>query len=271
MPYDYLSISIMAARTAGSIITEHLGETGEVRHKGESDLVTEIDILCEKTIYRILNDAFPGIGFLSEEGTSDRHNDDLMWVVDPLDGTTNFAHGYPHVAVSIALTHQGRPNIAVVYNPFLKELFHAEQGKGAFLNGKRIYVSKVASLKDALLSTGFPYRLSEKPELPLELFCAIVPRAQGIRRDGAASLDLCYVASGRVDGFWEFGLKPWDTAAGALLIREAEGVITDEQGSAYTSGAPFLVASNGKLHDELLSYTSLHVTDDRLRQWCEPS
>lgn len=271
MPLDFLSISIMAARTAGSIIMEHLGSTGEVRHKGRTDLVTEIDVLCEKTIYRILNDAFPEIGFLSEEGTSDRHNDDMMWVVDPLDGTTNFTHGYPHVAVSIALMHNGTPDVAVVYNPFLKELFHAEQGKGAFLNGNRIYVSNVASLKDALLATGFPYRLCEKPELPLELFCAIVPRAQGIRRDGAASLDLCYVAAGRVDGFWEFGLKPWDIAAGLLLIREAGGHVTDEQGNTYSSGMTLLVASNGKIHDELLSYTSQHVTDDLLRRWSEPS
>jgi len=271
MPLDYLSISIMAARTAGSIILERLGSTGEVRHKGRTDLVTETDVLCEKTIYRILNDAYPEIGFLSEEGTSDRHDDEVMWVVDPLDGTTNFAHGYPHVAVSIALIHNGASDVAVVYNPFLKELFHAELGKGAFLNGNRIYVSNVASLNDALLSTGFPYRTCEEPRLPLELFCEIVPRTQGIRRDGAASLDLCYVASGRVDGFWELALKPWDTAAGVLLIREAGGIVTDEQGNEYSSGMTLLAGSNGKIHGELISLLSRHITDERLRQWSEPS
>jgi myo-inositol-1(or 4)-monophosphatase len=270
MAFDYLSISIMAARAAGSIILEHLGEAGEIRHKGKTDLVTETDILCEKTIYRILSDAFPDIGFLSEEGTSDHLSGDMMWVVDPLDGTTNFAHSYPHVAISIALTREGAPDVAVVYNPFLKELFHAELGKGAYLNGNRIYVSNVDSLKDALLATGFPYRICEKPELPLEVFCAIVPKAQGIRRAGAAALDLCYVASGRVDGFWELGLKPWDTAAGALLIREAGGEITDGAGSPYSSGDAFLLASNGKLHEELLSFTSKTATAEKIRQWCEP-
>jgi myo-inositol-1(or 4)-monophosphatase len=252
MEQRFIAIATNAARTAGGIIRENFGGNLNVRHKGAIDLVTDIDIRCEETIFRILNSAFPDIGFLSEEGTEKLPNADSCWIVDPVDGTTNLAHGYPHVGVSIALKLEGALRLGVVYNPFLDELFHAQAGEGAFLNGKKIAVSDVDNLGHALMSTGFPYSIRKSPELPLALFTAIVPSLQGIRRDGAATLDLCYVAAGRLDGFWEIELKPWDMAAGILIIRESGGQVTDYRGESIDLHSPFIVATNGKIHHDLL-------------------
>lgn len=244
--------AITAAICAGKNIKENIGKARDIKLKGDIDLVTEIDRQNEEMIFEILQKSHRQIGFLSEEGTDYQIESGNYWIVDPLDGTTNFAHGYPHVAVSIALKLQNSPELGVVYNPIMDELFYARKGKGAFLNKKRISVSSVKELGRALLSTGFPYSIREHPELPLELFNLIVPMIQGIRRDGAASLDLCYVASGRVDGFWEVGLKPWDIAAGITIVNEAGGIVTDFDGGNHFHSSEYICATNGKIHYELL-------------------
>jgi myo-inositol-1(or 4)-monophosphatase len=253
MERELLASAISAAKTAGSFIREGLGRNLNVEHKGTIDLVTEVDLQCEKYIFAFLHDRHPSIGFLSEEGTEADSGSDSCWIVDPVDGTTNLAHGYPHVAVSIGLKLNGLIQAGVVYNPFREELFIASRGEGAFLNDTRITVSREEKLGDSLLSTGFPYSVRESPALPLTIFSQVVPAIQGIRRDGAAAVDLCYVACGRVDGFWEVELKPWDTAAGVLLIREAGGMVTDFEGNTVEVTSPRFIATNGKIHDELRS------------------
>jgi myo-inositol-1(or 4)-monophosphatase len=246
-----IEIAIEAARAAGAIQLGKLGKGVEVAHKGAVDLVTEVDLACEETIREILARRAPGTSVLGEEeglsgGSADR------WVVDPLDGTTNFAHGYPVFCVSIAWEEARKPTLGVVYDPSRDELFRAEQGHGARLNDREIRVSAVAELGDAILATGFPYDRATNPRNYHE-FRHLTQQTQGVRRSGSAALDLCYVACGRLDGFWEPGLKPWDLAAGCLLVREAGGQVTGLLGGEFTPYDGDVAASNGSLHDQLLA------------------
>lgn len=248
------SVAIQVAREAGRILGEHSGRAKEVRYKGEVDLVTEIDVRSETLIVERIQQHFPDHNILSEESGQARSletDSAYRWIIDPLDGTTNFAHGYPFFCVSIGLERDGETILGVVYAPTLDELFVAERGFGAFLNGQRLAVSSTDSLIRSLLVTGFNYDRATA-SANLARWEHFLMRSQAVRRDGSAALNLCFVAAGRFDGYWELGLKPWDCAAGALLVREAGGVVTDGEGAPHQFDAPALVASNRHLLPALL-------------------
>ena len=246
-----LEVAVQAARAAGTVIRSSFEGPVEIRRKGVVDLVTQVDTACEELIRKVLLGAFPHDGFFGEEGgvTAEASR---MWIVDPLDGTTNFAHGYPVVCVSIALEVNGVVELGVVYDPLRDELFTASRGAGAYRNGQRIFVSDRATLEEALLVTGFPYNYRKDPELIRALFRAFSLKARGMRRDGAAALDLAYLACGRFDAFYELGLQPWDMAAGALIVTEAGGMLTDFAGRPLDIRKPSMVASNVRLHKQML-------------------
>ena len=248
-----LDFAIQTARDAGRILAERFGRKIEISNKSEIDLVTESDLASERLIIDRIKTYYPRHSILAEEsGASDgaENQDGWRWIIDPLDGTTNYAHGYPCFCVSIALENQGRLEIGVVYDPIRDEMFAAERGQGASLNGRRINVSRTIRLGSALLCTGFPYDVRQRNEFAKH-FASFIMHAQGVRRDGAAALDLAYVAAGRFDGFWEEGLKPWDVAAGALIIEEAGGRITNYLGGPLDIHRPPVVASNGLIHDQM--------------------
>ncbi|NDY42170.1 inositol monophosphatase [Dissulfurirhabdus thermomarina] len=243
-----------AARRAGRLLMEYYGRPLEVRHKGTIDLVTEADLASERVLLADLRERFPGHGILSEEdaGAAGAPPEGPTWIVDPLDGTTNFAHGYPWFAVSVAFMDGGRVQAGAVYHPVLDECLWAGRGRGAWLNDAPVRVSAAADLGEALLATGFPYDVQERPAPVLEALGAVLVRAQGIRRAGSAALDLAGVACGRLDGFWEIKLKPWDTAAGALLVEEAGGRVSTFDGGPWSPFTPEIAASNGRLHGAML-------------------
>ena len=248
------------AREAGARLREFYAQGVETEYKGDVDLVTVADRTVEKLIRTRLGEVFPEHGVYGEEGTRDRMEGALRWYVDPLDGTTNFAHGFPQFCVSMGLEHRpadlaagsdGTLVAGIIYDPLRDELFTAERGRGAQLNGKSIRVSRIAQLAEALLATGFPSR--KRHSSPnIHFYQELTLRSHGVRRAGSAALDLAYIACGRLDAFWEFNLNPWDTAAGILLIEEAGGRITDFSGRAYRLDSREVLASNGLLHDELL-------------------
>jgi myo-inositol-1(or 4)-monophosphatase len=248
-----LTIAVRAARRAGEVITRSLErvDTLSVDAKGPADFVTEVDRRAERAIMEIIHRSYPQHGFLAEESGS-HGGDDFLWIIDPLDGTTNFLHGFPVFSVSIALAVRGRLEVGVVYDPMRQELFTAVNGRGAALDDRRIRVSRRQHLRDALLGTGFPYRDMEHLDDFLGMFRALLPRTAGIRRPGSAALDLAYVACGRLDGFWEIGLKPWDMAAGALLVQEAGGLVQDFSGGGDYLETGDVVASNSRLGRPLL-------------------
>ena len=250
-PHHDLEVAIESARIAGGILRSRFGQVQRVRHKGEIDLVTEADEIEEQAIVAEIRRHFPTDSILAEEGSAGGENPERRWIVDPLDGTTNFAHGYPFFAVSIALRVRGVLEAGVVYDPVRDELFTARAGAGARLNGEPIHVSAIDRLEASFLCTGFPYDRSQM-EAALDLWRRFVVRAQAVRRDGAAALDLCYVAMGRFDGFWEQSLQPWDVAAGALMVAEGGGQLTSYGGTAFEIESPSILASNGLLHRELL-------------------
>jgi myo-inositol-1(or 4)-monophosphatase len=254
-----LNFAIQTARDAGRLLAERFGRTLHITNKGELDLVTESDLASERLIIERIKTYHPRHAILAEEsGASDpgAGQDEWRWIIDPLDGTTNYAHGYPCFCVSIGLEYQGRMEVGVVYDPMRDELFSAERGQGASLNGRRMSVSPVDSLASALLCTGFPYDVRERSEFARH-FANFIMNAQGVRRDGAAALDLAYVACGRFDGFWEEGLKPWDVAAGSLLVEEAGGRVSKYDGSPLSVYTPPIVASNGLLHEEMMRVLGL--------------
>ncbi len=259
-----LNIAVRAARVAGDIIIRSLDRVDllTITQKGRNDFVTEVDRQAESEIVGILHRAYPGHAFLGEEGgLQGASNTDYTWVIDPLDGTTNFLHGFPHVCVSIGLLHRGRPDKAVIYDPLKQELFTGSRGGGAMLNNRRIRVTKQTGLKNALLGTGFPFRDQTHIEAYLAMFREMMKDTAGIRRAGSAALDLAYVAAGRLDGFWELGLKKWDIAAGILLIQEAGGIVTDlEGGEGYFETGNILTA-NPKLHQAMRDVMAQHLTD----------
>ena len=248
-----LAAATTAAYAAGRIIRDKSATVFRVDHKGAADLVTEVDLAAEKEIIAILAGVFPDHRIAGEESGEGRGESDYLWWIDPIDGTTNFVHGYPFYSVSIGLEYRGDIIVGIVYDPTRNELFQAVKGKGASLNGTPIAVSKVRTLNDSLLATGFPYDRSKRQEA-LSIAARILKLVQGVRRDGSAALDLAYVAAGRLDGFWEFGLKPWDTAAGRLLVEEAGGRVSDFKGDLFDIRQGAVVAANPRIHAELIKH-----------------
>lgn len=254
-----LNTAVKAARRAGRIIVRSFdrGDTLSVDRKGFNDYVSEVDKAAEEEIIEVLRHAYPGHGILAEE-SGEQAGDEHQWIIDPLDGTTNFLHGFPQCAVSIALRCRGRLEHAVVFDPLRDELFTASAGAGAHLNNRRIRVSRARKLDQSLIGTGFPFRSMQHLDSLLSTMKELLPRTSGIRRPGAAALDLAYVACGRFDGFWETGLKPWDLAGGCLLIREAGGLVSDlDNGNQYLESGG-VVAGNPHVQPLLLAVVKKH-------------
>ncbi|HXZ13312.1 MAG TPA: inositol monophosphatase family protein [Candidatus Sulfotelmatobacter sp.] len=248
---QFLEVAVEAAQEAGALLVADFGRPKNVTYKGEVDLVTESDRRSEALVVGRLRSHFPKHAIVGEEGGGGAADGgQYTWFVDPLDGTTNFAHGYPCFAVSIGLVEEGEPLVGVVYNPVSRELFTAERGDGAYLNNKRIHVSPTEKLAKSLVATGFPTH-KVRTSVNISYYWEFTLRSHGVRRDGAASLDLCSVAAGRFDAFWEFGLKSWDTAAGMLIVREAGGMVSDLAGRPYHPGDADILASNGRIHAEV--------------------
>ena len=241
------------ARQAGKLLIEKFTQQHQIHYKGTIDLVTEADKMSEELILKEISRRYPEHGILSEESAAKNEKAAMRWIIDPLDGTTNYAHGFPFFCVSVALEKEGTLELGIIYDPTRDELFTTERGGGAYLNGKKLQVSHVNDLSRSLLSTGFPYDIRVSPDNNLNFFSAMAVKAQAIRRPGAAALDLAYLASGRIDGFWELKLKPWDTAAGCLLVTEAGGIISDMAGGKWNLDSPGLVASNGLIQDQMMS------------------
>jgi myo-inositol-1(or 4)-monophosphatase len=249
----FLQVAVKACRAAGRIQMAAFGSELKVEHKGEIDLVTAVDRRSEEEIIAILTGAFPGHGCLAEESSLTEGVNDYLWVVDPLDGTTNYSRGFPVFCSSIALTLKGKVLVGAIYNPVLRELFTARRGGGSFLNGKKVHVSRQDRLSAGFLATGFPYDIRRSRRNNLDHFSRFATRCLAIRRAGAAALDLAYVAAGRFDGFWELKLKPWDMAAGTLLVEEAGGRVSRPDGKPFTLKDKDIVASNGAIHDQMIT------------------
>jgi len=263
--HPMINIAVRAARSAGGVLLrnfEHVDPLS-ITSKGLNDFVSEVDKRAEQAIIEVLRDKYPHHRILAEESGSQR-GDDYQWVIDPLDGTTNYLHGLPQFSISIALKHKGRLEHALVYDPLREEMFTASRGSGAQLNDRKIRVSARKGLEGALLGTGFPYREHRHLDAYLAMFKSLLQDTAGIRRPGSAALDLAYVASGRFDGFWELGLSEWDVAAGALLVREAGGLVTDIGGGEQYLATGNIIAGGMKVHHAMLRAIYPHL-DDSLR------
>ncbi|KJV06123.1 inositol monophosphatase family protein [Methylocucumis oryzae] len=260
--HPMLNTAVRAARSAGDIIVRSSDSIGQLRidQKGRNDYASEVDRSAEREIIQIIKSAYPDHAILAEESGAHQGND-YVWVIDPLDGTTNFLHGFPQYAVSIAMKHKGKLEIGVIYDPLRDELFTAERGGGAMLNNRRIRVTQPTSLKGALLGTGFPFKTDEHLNAYVGMFKALTTQCAGIRRAGAAALDLAYVAAGRLDGFWEIGVMEWDMAAGILLIKEAGGVVTDFSFNDKYMESGNVIAGSPKMHQLMYQLIEPHVTD----------
>ncbi len=260
--HPLLNIAVKASRAAGNVIIKYMDrvESLTITSKGKNDYVSEVDRQAEAEIIHIIHKAYPQHGILAEEGgflkdgilnDDAQKDDDYLWIIDPLDGTTNFLHGFPQFAVSIALTHKGVLDQAVIFDPVSNEMYTASRGCGAFLNDKRIRVSKAKHLEGALLGTGFPFKQHQYVDCYLQMFKSLMLQTAGIRRAGSAALDLAYVASGRLDGFWEIGLKPWDLSAGVLLIEEAGGLVTDFNNNTEYMKSGNIICGNHRMHQAM--------------------
>jgi len=250
---DRLQLAVELARRAGGLLLDGYGRATQVRHKGAVDLVTEYDLKSEQLLVEGIRSAYPADAILSEEGGG-QEGEGVRWLVDPLDGTTNFAHGLPIFSVSIACVRVEELLLGVIYDPTREELFHTLAGEGAFLNEAPIRVSAATTLDESLLVTGFPYDIRTNPDNNLSYFNALAVRARAVRRLGSAALDLAYVAAGRFDGYWELRLNPWDWAAGVLLVREAGGrATTFGEDEKVLDGDATLVATNGRIHEQLIT------------------
>lgn len=260
--HPMLNIAVRAARRAGTIIVRSLEKRYNLRIdiKGQNDFVTEVDRQAEASIINTLRKAYPNHGILAEE-SGVQAGEDYQWIIDPLDGTTNFLHGNPQFGVSIALKYKDRLDQAVIYDPLRDELYTASRGEGAFLNGRRVRVSGLMSLEGALLGTGFPFRMQEHIHAYLNTFNALFSLVADVRRAGSAALDLAYVAAGRLDGFWEIGLGEWDMAAGSLLIQEAGGLVSDFSGGNDYLKTGNLVAGSPKVFKGILQTIQPHLSD----------
>ncbi len=253
--YEVLEIECKAALSAGEVLRNRYLQPHQIKHKGDIDLVTEADLASEETILTIIKHYDPQGEILAEESHSslDFSQNRPVWIIDPLDGTTNFAHGFPWFCISIAYGLPSSGLVGTIYCPLQDELFFAIKGCSAWLNGLEIRVSQETKLGSSLLATGFPYDIQKETDVVIDTLKTILKQCQGVRRAGAAALDMAYVACGRLDGFWEIKLKPWDTAAGFLLIEEAGGRVSDFRGNNYSPFLPEVVATNGKIHNELIN------------------
>lgn len=253
----YLKAAKRAAQKAGQFLKESIDSAQEITFKGSVDLVTNLDKQSQSMIFKYLSDSFPGHDFLAEEGLSEEKGAEFRWIIDPLDGTTNYAHKFPIFTVSIALEKESKAVLGVIYDPMREEMFTALKGEGAFLNERKIGVSSVDDLDKSLVATGFPYDLRASDVNNINHFNNFVTRVQAIRRCGSAAMDLCYVACGRLDGFWELKLQPWDMAAGALIVEEAGGQISDFLGREFTIYDTEILASNGLIHGQMIDVLQL--------------
>ena len=236
----------------GEVLQKYQGKVKKIGYKGVENLVTEVDCFSEDVIIKIIRKNYPQHDILTEESRGYEEKSECKWIIDPLDGTTNYAHGFPVYCVSIALEKKEEIILGVVYNPVLKELFVAEKNKGAFLNGKRIYVSKTRKLSRSFLATGFPYDIRESKINNLDHFSNFALKSIAVRRAGSAALDLCYLAKGIFDGFWELKLSPWDTAAGILMVKEAGGNVTNFSGRKFSVYEKEILATNGRIHNQMI-------------------
>ncbi len=249
---DVLKLAVACAMQSGRIQRKYYEKEFAVHHKGEINLVTDVDLACQERIIRLIRKKFPDDNIISEEQSNRFETDGTRWIIDPLDGTTNYAHGYPFFCTSVAYETHGIVMVGVVYNPIFKELFVAQRGNGSYLNGRRIRVSQTKELKKSLLTTGFPYDVATSDDNNIDHFVNFLFEAQAIRRDGSAALNLCYTACGRFDGFWEMKLNPWDIAAGALIIEEAGGRVSGISGKKFHCYDGDIVASNGIIHKKMV-------------------
>ncbi|MGB8952696.1 MAG: inositol monophosphatase family protein [Candidatus Aminicenantales bacterium] len=249
---EYLQAARDAAREAGELLKKNFHKKGEIYYKGEVDLVTDCDNQSQRLIFSRLSSLFPHHDFLAEEGLNKNQGAEFRWIFDPLDGTTNFAHKFPVFCVSIALEQRGEVVLGVVFDPMREEMFWAARGEGAYLNREKIKVSSTHDLGRSLLATGFPYDIRESRVNNIDHFAHFLLRAQAIRRCGSAALDLCCVACGRFDGFWELKLNPWDVAAGILIVEEAGGRTSDFKGEAFSIYGSDVLASNGLIHEPMI-------------------
>lgn len=252
---DLYNLAYKITEKASNLILKNLNKISKISYKkGDFNLVTNVDHKTEALILNEITSKYPNHSIIAEESGKHKKDPNYEWFIDPIDGTTNFAHGYPCFCVSIAFTKNGVIEFGLIKNPLTGELYSARKNKGARLNGKRIFVSKAKKLKESLLVTGFPYDRKTSSLNNLKNFCKLTLLTQGVRRDGAAAMDLCYVASGKVDGFWEIKLSPWDVAAGVLIVKEAGGKITDLKGNKYDVFNNKIVATNGFIHKELIRH-----------------
>lgn len=251
---NYLHHALEAAKRGAALLKAKWGSIESVGHKGTSiDLVTDVDRASEKAIIQYIKQYYPAHSILAEEsGMHSQQEDEFIWMIDPLDGTTNYTHQYPVVAVSIALLFKGEPVVGVVYNPIMDELFQAAHGMGATLNGQPLRVSQVETLERSLLASGFPYDRKENPNNNYGSFCRLTHLTQGVRRGGAASIDMAYVAAGRLEGYWEGGIKPWDVAAGVVLVLESGGRVSAFDGTSLDLTSGKMLATNGRIHSDLI-------------------
>jgi myo-inositol-1(or 4)-monophosphatase len=249
---EYLDFAIELARGAGGVLKHYMHREKHVELKGRANLVTVADKESEALVIRRIRARHPDHAILAEESGA-TSGSESKWIIDPLDGTTNFAHQYPFFCVSIAFEQAGQIVCGAVYDPWRDEMFSASRGEGAFVNGRPMHVSDVDKLGSALIMTGFPYGVRDKMDIAMSHFRAFMFESQGVRRGGSAALDLCYLALGRVDGFWEMDLHPWDTAAGLVILEEAGGRVTDFSGGSFSIYGKQIVASNTKIHDEMVA------------------
>ncbi len=254
---NYLEVAEKTAREAGVVLLENLGKVKKIEFKAKNSLVTEVDKLSEEIIINNIKKSFPSHDIFAEESGRHSENSDYLWLIDPIDGTTNYAHAYPFFSISIALEVKGEVEIGLVYDPVKDEMFTAEAGKGAYLNGELIKVSKSDSIEHSNVCTGFMHEVEWMVEANIKHFGNFIRRARAVRRDGSAALDVCYVACGRFDGFWELGLNPWDTAAAVLILKEAGGQVTTFSGDEYSIYIKEILASNSIIHGQMIEILAL--------------
>jgi myo-inositol-1(or 4)-monophosphatase len=254
---NYLEVAEKTAREAGVVLLENLGKVKKIEFKAKNSLVTEVDKLSEEIIINNIKKSFPSHDIFAEESGRHSENSDYLWLIDPIDGTTNYAHAYPFFSISIALEVKGEVEIGLVYDPVKDEMFTAEAGKGAYLNGELIKVSKSDSIEHSNVCTGFMHEVEWMVEANIKHFGNFIRRARAVRRDGSAALDVCYVACGRFDGFWELGLNPWDTAAAVLILKEAGGQVTTFSGDEYSIYIKEILASNSIIHGKMIEILAL--------------